>query len=196
MAQTRGSLVILGGGGHGVVVGEGARLAGWGLAGYLDDHEQATLGTQPGPPRLGDLREIERIGDRWWILALGDAGLRKELAALCAGRSFGATIIHPEAFVSPSAELAPGVFVGPGAIVHAHARVAEHAIINSGAIIEHHARIDTGAHIAPGTVLGGNVIVGPWALVGLGARVIPGATIGQGSVVGAPARPSASAPSD
>jgi sugar O-acyltransferase (sialic acid O-acetyltransferase NeuD family) len=195
---TRGPLVLVGGGGHAIVVAEAARMTDppHPIVGFLDDHAAAPLAAIlidlphpfPAPACLGPLEAVELIGDRGWTIALGDlrarrAAIKRMAGAKGAGRP--ATVIHPTAIVSPSALIGPGTFIGPGAIVHARARVGPHCIINSGAIIEHDCALEENVHVAPGAVLAGAVKVGRDSLVGLGSRVLPQVRIGHLAVVGA-----------
>lgn len=180
----RGEIVLIGGGGHAVVVAETARLLGWTIAGLLDDDETPPAAHAFNTPRLGALHDVPQIASRAWILAIGDLARR---AALLQRIDLppAPALIHPRALVSPAAEVAHGTWVGPGAVINTLARIGPHAIINSGAIVEHECTIGANAHIAPGAVLGGRVTVGDAALVGLGSRILPGIQVGAGSVVGA-----------
>ncbi len=181
-------LVILGGGGHALVVAEAAQAAGDALAGFLDDDPFAPLWTgSPKAARLGGMDGLELLRDpaRAWIIGVGDLDVRRALIARLEGLPVAACVVHPRASVSPSAMIGAGVFVGPGAVVHTRARVGDHAIINSGAIVEHECVIGANAHVAPGAALAGRASVGPDTLVGLGARVLPGVTIGARCVIGA-----------
>ncbi|MFA6045052.1 MAG: acetyltransferase [Phycisphaerales bacterium] len=176
-------VTLIGGGGHALVVAE-AIGQGAVLVGFYDDDPAAKLGGAAQVPCLGSLAEIPAALEPWFMLGLGDLGLRRRvLGALGRARSFAIT--HRTAFVSANAAIGTGVFVGPHAVVHTFAKVRDHAIINTGAIVEHECEIGENAHIAPGAVLGGNVMVGADTLVGIGARVIPGVRIGRGCVVGA-----------
>lgn len=181
-------LVIVGGGGHAAVVAEAASLSGRSVAGFLDDKPDATLGSAaPDIPRLGALRDADRIQGRAWIIAIGSIPVRHELLDL---RGFAGilgdavAIIHPSAMVSPSAEVGKGVYVGPLAVVHTRARIGAHAIVNSACIVEHDCVVGANAHIAPGAALGGCSVVGGDCLVGLNASVQPMVSIGRGSTVG------------
>lgn len=176
-------VVLIGGGGHALVVAE-AIGHGAVLVGFYDDAPDARLAGAARVPCLGALREIPAALEPWYMLALGDLALRRRvLPSLAGARSFAIT--HRTAFVSENAKVGPGVFVGPHAVIHTFAKVGPHAIINTGAIIEHECEIGENAHVAPGAVLGGNVTVGPDTLVGLGSRVNPGVRIGRACVIGA-----------
>lgn len=204
--------MIVGGGGHALVVAEAAAGLGWRIAGFLDDGAAPVLAT--GEPwarhlgRLGDLAAHVREADgrgRAVILAMGDARVRRSVIEALVGISAVppptpptpptfptppaeavtcATIVHPTAEVSPTARLGRGVYVGPRAVVHTRAVVGDHAIINTGAIVEHECVVGENVHIAPGSILGGRARVEPDALVGIGARVMLSRVVGRGAVVG------------
>lgn len=179
-----GGLVVFGGGGHGLVVGEAASLSGVSIAGVMDDRADppAACRGEGAMPWLGPIR----APDGGWILGIGDVVARRVLLGRLGeipGRA--ATVVHPAAFVSSSAVLGRGVFVGPGAVVHARARVGDHAIVNTGSVVEHDCDVGENSHIAPRVVLGGAARVGRDTLVGLGSSVLPGVWLGDGCVVGA-----------
>lgn len=179
-------LVLIGGGGHAVVVAEAVRASGGRVLGVYDDDERCPAAREPdGAEWLGPLSQAGEL-DRPWILCLGDLCLRASvLDRLGPAGAAAEKVVHPSAVISPSAVLGRGVFVGPLAVVHARAHVAAHAIVNTGAIVEHDCEVGENCHLAPRSALGGNVHVGQGTLVGLGAAVLPGLTISPGCVVGA-----------
>lgn len=181
--MTTENIILIGGGGHALVVSEAAALAGFTLTGFVDDDPEALIGRLGVCRRLGALADLAGYsGAR--VLCVGDVRTRQRLAARL-DLSNAASVIHPRAFVSPTAVVGRGVFVGPLAVVHTRARIGDHAVINSGAIIEHECVIGANSHIAPGADLGGNVGVGTGTLVGLGARILPGVSVGSGCTIGA-----------
>ncbi len=197
MAQSE--LVLIGGGGHSLVVFETAGAAGLTVRGFYDDDESAALA--PMAERLGGIgaitrgAETERLGSPGSlgspadlqaaaILALGGLASRRHMIDRLEGAQW-ATIVHPTATVSPTASIGAGVFIGPGAIINARARIGDHAIINTGAIIEHDCEIGENAHCAPRSVLGGGARIGRDTLVGLGATVLPQVRLGAGCVLAA-----------
>lgn len=180
------SLILLGGGGHALVVAEAAAMAGYPLAGFLDDDDAAPLSrSSPSCQHLDPLSELEAYAERGCIIAIGDLRTRRALIARLGPGANLVTIIHPSAVVSPSATIGRGVYVGPTAVVHTRAEIGDHAIINTGAIVEHECRVGENAHIAPGSAVGGRAVIGADSLVGLGSRVLPGLTIGRSCVIGA-----------
>jgi acetyltransferase EpsM len=197
------AVVIIGGGGHALVVAEAAMMSGLRIAGFLDDNPAAPLGAIlidhphpfPAPPHLGPIRQLSDLAQKHLVIGLGDLRTRRAVIRSmsapapqgppAAVRACPVTVVHPRASVSPSAMMGPGVFVGPMAVVHSRARIGAHAIINSGAIVEHDCVIEENAHIGPGAVLAGSARVGTDTLVGAGARVLPGVAIGAHCTVAA-----------
>jgi sugar O-acyltransferase (sialic acid O-acetyltransferase NeuD family) len=178
-------LVLVGGGGHGIVVAEAAKASGWRLGGFLDDNPDAIV-RDAGLRSLGGLLDNPaRHAKARRIVCLGDLALRRRTVDSLVRHASWGTVVHPAAYVSPSATIGRGVFVAPGAVVHSFAVIGDHAIINSGAIVEHHCVIGENTHVAPGAVVAGACTVGRDTLVGVGARLIPKVRVGDGVVVGA-----------
>lgn len=178
------TIVLIGGGGHALVVAEAARLLGLEIAGVMDDRADAPAVVKCGLRHLGGLMSVPPEGTACMI-CVGDGALRGKIARGLKGARVTAAIVAPGAHVAPTAALGAGVFVGVRAVVHSFARVEAHAIVNTGAIVEHECVIGECAHVAPGSVLAGNVRVGRETLMGVGCRVIPGVRIGAGCTVGA-----------
>lgn len=175
--------MLVGGGGHALVVADAIGQAA-DLLGFFDDDPRAALGAKMGVPRAGAIRDIPEEPGPQLHLALGALPLRARLIERLTEHGFF-SIVHRTAFVADSANVGRGVFVAPGAVVHSLASVGDHAIINTGAIVEHECDVASNVHVAPGAVLGGNARVGPGTLVGLGSRVLPGVRIGVGCTIGA-----------
>lgn len=182
--ETKRPIILLGGGGHALVVADASNADGVPVLGYADDDPTIVL---PGVDRLGSIDEVladERFAVNPLILAMGLSTGRTRLSFRLSGRP-GATVIHPSAVVSDSARIEGGSFVGPGAIVNAQAIVGAHAIVNSGAIVEHECDVGAGAHVCPRAVMGGRARLGERVTLGTGAVVLPGVSVGDGAVVGA-----------
>ena len=181
-------LILFGAGGHAKVVAEA-----W-LAAFPDG---ALVVLDDDPGRAGSrLLGHEIVGGREWLSgnwpgvavhpALGDNRRRWELIETL--RAIGrplATVIHPNATVSPSVRIGAGAFLAAGAIVNAEAEIGEGAILNTGASVDHDCEIGPCAHIAPGARLCGTVSVGARALIGTATAIIPGMKIGDDATVGA-----------
>lgn len=184
MSTSDEAILIVGGGGHAVVVADAALAAGFPVLGFLDDRPDARLSNRiERVGGFGLLQQRDLLSQHPVILALGDLSMRREIIGRLDARL--ATVIHPTAIVSETATLGAGVYIGPGAIVHVNATVSDHAIINSGAIVEHDCAIGVNAHLAPNSTLGGDVTIGRDTLVGIGSTVLPGVHVGDRCTIGA-----------
>ena len=193
---SKGNTVLIGAGGHAVVLIEALRLMNdVGICGLLDGG--FPIGTQvSGYDVLGDDRLLSVLSERGvthFTVAAGsvEASLvRRRLYDLAVGEGLvPLTVQHPSAIVAASAVVEPGAQLMAGCIIGPEARIGTNAVINSGAIVEHHARVGAHAHIASGACLTGGVCVGEDSFVGARTVVRQGVvignrcTIGMGSVV-------------
>lgn len=183
-------LILLGGGGHALVVHEAALALGMEVVGVYDDNPRCNLATRTRVPCLGRFDSVSCTMEGAWIVALGDIPSRRRLIDRLptipgSMRAIISCLAHPRAYLSPTSTLGPGVFAGPLVCVHSFATIGAHCIINTGAIIEHECVLGENVHVAPNSTLGGNVAVGNDTLIGLGAAVLPGVKIGRGCMIGA-----------
>jgi PglD N-terminal domain len=155
-------LILVGGGGHALVVHDAACALGFNIVGVHDDDASCNVAARHRTPCLGGPQRIIGFGDSAWIIAFGSLALRRtvidRLATLSASAREGlVNIVHPKAHVSASAALGTqggpkaggGVFVGPLACIHSYANVGQHCIINTGAIVEHECDLEDNVHVAP-----------------------------------------------
>lgn len=185
MAGSPGDLVLIGGGGHALVVAESARRAGLDVCGFVDDAADAPLGCGPcSLERLGPITALRERAAVRWHLAIGSVQIRRALLETLWSERASA-IVDASAVVADSAEVGAGAFVSARAVVQSRAHVGPHCIVNTAAVIEHECVLAENVHVAPGAVLGGRVRVGRDTLIGLGARVLPGVRIGERCVIGA-----------
>jgi sugar O-acyltransferase (sialic acid O-acetyltransferase NeuD family) len=185
-------ILILGAGGHGIVVATILRASGIKTIDFIDNDPAlkqfefdgiSVIGTEDKLASLVDKEEIEFICG---VGGTGDNARRTEIfdRAVKAGlRPIKA--IHPEALVDANSEIGEGSAICVGAIINVGVEIGKNVIVNSGAIVEHHCQIGDHAHVSSGAVLCGNVTVGAGAHVGAGATVRQGVNIGRGSVIGA-----------
>jgi len=180
-------VVLIGAGGHAVVVAETVIGLGGTIAGVLDDNATPRACENPiGAKRLGALLDLAAVGALSWVVGVGDVQQRRTVLSVF-GPVGGACcpLVHPQGWVSGSANLRHGAWIGPGAIIHSCVCVGAHVLVNSGSIIEHDVVIGENTHIGPGAVVGGTCTIGADSLIGLGSRILPGVRIGDGAVVGA-----------
>lgn len=184
-------VILLGGGGHGIVVA--------GLAAACSMHIQGVVDPDPEVARRFAGAEWMGGEDAAVLLYAPDAVLllngvganrpatvRRRVYEALHGRGYlFPTLVHPTAWVAPGVDLADGAQIMAGAMIQPETRVGSNSIINTRASIDHECRIGAHVHIAPGATLCGNVVVEDGAMVGAGAVVTPGIYIGTGAMVGA-----------
>ena len=189
-------VIVIGAGGHAVVVADALLAARRQVLGFLDadagSHGRCLLGL---PVLGGDVILEARRGSRLELVnGIGGVGKTATTGFPIRRRHVQerlqldgwhfATVVHPRAIVSPHATLQIGAQVLAGAVVQAGANVGEGAIVNTCAVVEHHGQVGAYAHIAPGAVLCGDVQVGEECHVGAGAVVRQGLKLAARSVVG------------
>ena len=181
-------LVIWGASGHGRVVADVGRRAGYTPVFFVDD-APARAGT-----RVADLPVLDAEAGLARALAegcamafgVGDNRIRARLHARSVEAGLPCpALVHPSAVVAGSATIEDAAVVAAAAVVNPDARVERGAIVNSGAVIEHDCVVGAFAHVSPGAVLTGGVIVGAAAHIGAGAVVLVGRRVGPDAQVGA-----------
>ncbi len=182
------SLLVVGAGGHGVVVADAAELSGdWDRIALLDDRypSVATIEHWQVIGTSGDLLE-RRPEYEHAIVAIGDADVRLAICERLNSAGYGlATVAHPGAIISRIADVGAGSVLLANAVVNARAEIGVGCIVNTAATVDHHCKLSDGVHIAPGAHLAANVTVGERSWIGVGASIREGVTIGRNVTVGA-----------
>jgi UDP-perosamine 4-acetyltransferase len=190
MSDHRGTVVVLGGGGHAKVLVSVIRKLPWTIAGYVDPRDvgpllgvpyagsddvlPALLARYPGCAAAMGIGKVDATADR----------ARIQAAAVALGYAFPA-FVSPDAVVNGEVELGAGTAVFDGAIVNPGVLTGPICIVNTNAIVEHDCRFGTNVHIAPGATVSGGVRIGDHTFVGAGAVVIHGVQIVAGCLIGA-----------
>jgi UDP-perosamine 4-acetyltransferase len=185
------AFIVVGAGGHGRVVADLVRAAGFEIAGFVDA-DPALAGTAVGGvPVLGDDNYLGGVDPTRIVLAngigsTGDATIRRRAFERLAAAGFAfPPLVHPRAVVAENVVLEPGAQIMAGAVVQTGSRIGTNAVVNTGAAVDHDCVVGAHGHISPGAVLCGGVETGEAAHVGAGAVVIQGRRIGAGAIVGA-----------
>lgn len=184
-----GLLLVYGAGGHGKVVADAARSAGWVVTGFIDDapgREDATIWGLPVRTLDRMLAEVPAAAGAAFAMGIGDNAARARCqAGLAAKGCTVVTIVHARAAVAPSAVLGAGTVVMANAAVNPDARLGAGCIVNTGAVVEHDCVLGDHVHLSPNAALGGAVRVGDRSHLGIGAVVLPAVQVGRGVRVGA-----------
>jgi UDP-N-acetylbacillosamine N-acetyltransferase len=183
--STSPPLIIWGAGGHGKVVLDVARAAGYDDIVFLDD-SAISGGSLLGCDVLKPADTGLHNRDASFVIAIGSNVGRARCFGLAQDRGWRpATLIHPSATISASALIGAGTVVMPRVVVNACTVIGQDCILNTGAVIEHDCLVEDHVHIAPTAVLAGNIHVGAFAQVSLAAAILPGIRIGRNATVGA-----------
>jgi len=178
-------LVLLGAGGHALVLLALAVAAGHSIKGVCDPRLVAG-GAQRwhGLPVLGDDSAAEAespaaVGLINGIGQLPGGTARKQLFERMCLRGFQfPALVHPAAWIAPGVELGEGAQIMAGAIIQPGSRIGANSIVNTRAGIDHDCTVGADVHIAPGATLCGGVTIGNGAFIGAGAILTHGATVG------------------
>ncbi|MEH6595628.1 MAG: acetyltransferase [Colwellia polaris] len=181
------TLVIIGAGGHGLVVADCALSLGYyNNIIFLDDcldKLNANSHWQVSGPTANWVNYRENAD---FIVAIGSNTIRAKLIAqLVAKQCHLATLIHPTAFVSQHSSISYGVVIFANAVVNIGARIDEGCIINTAATIDHDCHIQAYCHISPGVNIAGGVKVGKLSWLGIGSAVVEYITIAPNTQSGA-----------
>ncbi|MBX2803287.1 MAG: acetyltransferase [Myxococcales bacterium] len=185
-----GPLLVYGASGHGKVVAETARAAGFSPIVFADDSD-GKRGTRLCGAEVAAIGRDEAL--RWLathdgrvVVAIGHNQVRaRVLAELMEAGARPATVVHPSAVIAPTAVIGSGTVVFAGVVVQPDAEVGANVILNTACSVDHDGRIGDHAHLSPGVHLGGTVTVGAGTHLGVGCSVIQGITVGHDSTVGA-----------
>ena len=175
-------LVVLGAGGHSVVVIATARAAGFEVVAVFDDREAIQGGEVLGAPIVGTLHTASQIQGTKFIVAVGDWQDREAVVDRLDLDYI--SLAHPDASIASDVNLGVGTVVAAASAIQPRTVIGQHVIINTGAIVDHDCVIGSFAHVAPGATVCGGVSIAKGALIGAGSTVVPGVNIGDGVVVG------------
>lgn len=184
-------IIIIGAGGHALVLIDILRLNGREIIGATDPNIKKGNFLLNNIMIIGDDSEIlnYKSSDIEIVNGLGPSirgSKRKDLtnSFTKAGYTFS-KVIHPSSVIASNAKIAAGTQIMAGAIIQSKANIEFDSVINTGAIIDHDCHIMKHAHIAPGATLCGNVHVGNDVFVGANSVVIESIKLEDGATVGA-----------
>ena len=171
------NIIIYGAGNGGKVLKETIELNGDKVAYFIDDHFDGMIDDIPVYKCEQPVMKTDGL-----IVAIADG--RKRLKISASIRAFVLSVIHPQAYISPSAAVLGGCHIKAGAIIDHHSIINPCCIIDNNVTIPHHNIIHTGCHLAPGVSMGSSVIIKAYTVIGIGASIATGVTIGENCIVG------------
>lgn len=177
-------LIIIGAGGHGKVVADLAWNNGYRNIAFLDDNPSCTMVL--GFPVLGKVKLFEQHGNSDYIVAMGNATVRKTMQIKLKKAGVRVvTLVHPRAVIGRNVSIGDGSVVMAGAVINPDSALGEGCILNTGASVDHDCSIGDYSHIAVGAHVAGTVTVGSNCWIGAGATVINDLSICSNCLLGA-----------
>jgi sugar O-acyltransferase (sialic acid O-acetyltransferase NeuD family) len=174
--------IVMGAGGHGIVVVDILRRRGFNVLGFLDDGVAASTKVFHTTV-LGKIEKCLDYPDAKFIIAIGDNNIRRRIAKTYS-LEYGSAI-HPSAIIGRDVSVGLGTVIMAGAIINAQTIIGEHSIINTKASVDHDNQVGDFVHIAPGVTLGGFVKTGSNTHLGIGASVRNNVSICEHAFIGA-----------
>jgi acetyltransferase EpsM len=183
-------IVIIGAGGHGLVVADILLAARASLpldiVGALDDNPALTGTRILDVPVLGTTELLPRLAHDAVFLAIGDNARREQLASELLRRGEHLfTARHPQAIVAAGVDIGPGCMIAAGAVIAPGVVLGTGVILNTRCSVDHRSLLEPFAHVSPGATVGGDTTIGARTLIGTGSTVMSQLRIGADTIVGA-----------
>ena len=181
-------LLIIGAGGHGVVVADAAEASQeWSQIVFIDD-AYPSIGKVAEWSVLGDVSALRKLSKEIdaAVVAVGNNTIRMNLLADVERAGIPlVSIIHPCASVSRLSQIGCGTVLLANSVVNARSTIGKGCIVNTAATVDHDCQVADGVHVAPGANLAADVKVGERSWIGAGATVLEQIAIGSEVLVGA-----------
>jgi sugar O-acyltransferase (sialic acid O-acetyltransferase NeuD family) len=184
-------VIIVGAGGHAVVVADALLASGKKVLGFVDSDTTLHGQLLCGFPVLGADAALTDFDTSSVTLANGIGGARGEVLRSVVQKKLEATgwrftsVQHPSAVVSPFAKLGAGTQLMAHCVVQPRAQIAAGCIINTAAVVEHDVEMGVFVHVACNATVCGNVKVGAHSHIGASAVILQGVHLGDSTLVGA-----------
>ena len=176
-------IVIIGAGGHAKVIADIVLKNGDKIIGFLDGSHPE--GEFLGYPKLGKDVDYTKYLDCYFIIAIGNAGVREKLVSSMTNAKWY-TAIHPSAIISKiDTSIGEGSVVMANATINSGAHIGKHCIVNSNSVVEHDNRIGDYVHVSVGAKVSGTVHVGARTWIGAGATISNNVNVCNDCMLGA-----------
>lgn len=95
-----------------------------------------------------------------------------------------ATVIHPNANISPFTKIGYNTLIMAGVVITSNAVIGKHVILLPNTVIHHDTEIGHFTLVGSNVVIAGNTKIGENCYIGSGCNIINGISIGRGSLIG------------
>jgi sugar O-acyltransferase (sialic acid O-acetyltransferase NeuD family) len=150
------------------------------VIGFLDDNPDAYAAYTLSAPLLGGVRDHQVRNDVSYIMGIGNLLYRKKFVEqyLAAGANF-LSLIHADAYISPSAKLGMGVIIAPYANVGPNVEIGNFTLLNSRCSMGHDTKVGAYNFISPNVCFSGMTSIGDSNLFGINSATIPCIKVGN-----------------
>lgn len=176
------NILLLGAGGHGLVLAEIAKSRGYKKICFLDDQ----LDKKYPYEIIGKINDYPFfIKDFDFFVSIGINEIRKKIfTKILYSNCTLVNLIHPTAIVAESVNLSKGIAIMPNAVINSMSKIGLGSIVNTSASIDHESVVGDFVHISPGCCIAGKVTICDMSWLGIGCNVINGITICENCIIG------------
>lgn len=157
------------------------------LLGFIDDDPGKQGAAAFGVPVYGR-DALQRFSTAHVLAVPGNPKNFRERKALILSlqvpASRFATVIHPQARISPRATIGYNVYIGPGVVVTGNAVLGDHVCVLPNTVIHHDSIIGDHVLIGSNCTVAGYARIGENSYIGSGSGIRDGVTIGRDVLVG------------
>ena len=179
------NLIIIGAGGHGLVIADIAQKMGtYETISFLDDRDVKEV---MGLPVVGKTTCIEKyINTADIFVAIGDNKVRGQfIERLLAIGANIPTLIHPSAIIGACVKIGVGSAIMAGSVINPCSKLGKGVILNTCSSIDHECEVGDYCHISVGAHIAGMVKLDEYSFVGIGAAVKNNISICKNCIIGA-----------
>jgi sugar O-acyltransferase (sialic acid O-acetyltransferase NeuD family) len=169
-------IIIIGAGGFAKVVYEIIQLQNlYTCIGFIDNKipvNQEVINGLKVVLTQDQIKNIHQIAD-YFIVAIGNNKIRKNLVQEAEKYLPAVNIIHPNATISKYAIIGNSNIILANCIINTKCEIGDNCIIDSGCIIDHETKIGNHVHIGIGAIIGNNVAIGDAVKINVGKIIEP-----------------------
>ena len=175
-------LIIIGAGGHGLVVADIAKQNGYQKIAFLDDNKEKVYDY----PIIGNSSEAVKYRDSDFFVAIGNNSVREHFVTALEEKDINViSLIHPSSIIAGDVVIGNGTVIMAGAIVNCKSKIGKGVILNTGCTVDHENIIGDYVHLSPGCHTSGQVVIQKETWLGTGSIVINNVEICERCTIGA-----------
>lgn len=175
-------LIIIGAGGHGLVVADIAKQNGYQKIAFLDDNKEKGYDY----PIIGKSSEAVKYRDSEFFVAIGNNSVREHFVTALEEKDINViSLIHPCSIIADDVVTGNGTVIMAGAVVNCKSKIGKGVILNTGCTVDHENIIGDYVHLSPGCHTSGQVVIQKETWLGTGSIVINNVEICERCTIGA-----------